>query len=474
MRKIILITLFSFSLSLTNNAHTQTLRQATHLLDTWLEAQKDYHSWPSLSVSFVYDQNIIYAKSFGYANPNEKRPATPNTLYRIASNSKLFTAIAIMQLRDAGKLTLDDPVEKHIEWYNIKQKFPQSDDITIKALLTHNSGLPYEPDIPYWSHRDGYPFPTLAELKIGTGKIETLYPAWDQYQYSNLGFMLLGQIIESASGESYHDYVHENIIHPMGLTNTLTDISSKTHGKELAIGYGTLDRRHNRMEIPFINAKATTSAAGLSSSANDLAKFIMWQIKTLTGKRNDVLPPATFQEMVKPHAKGTGNSMDVGYAFRTNYRNETAYIGHGGVLTGHTSQIMIEPQQKIGAVALMNTHDDISPYHIVSQMIDILGPVLKAKNLPSTHDFKEFQGVYDNQPWGDESYIMQWGDYLISFYLSTDDPIEAMTKFRHIEGDKFIRLRSDGGEADVMTFLRNVDNEVIGYKDQSDYIYKKN
>ncbi|MCC3859981.1 serine hydrolase domain-containing protein [Pseudemcibacter aquimaris] len=462
MRHLFIASLCIFTAIIQTNA--QTIEQATHLMDTWLDAQKDYNKWPSISVSFVNDQELIYSRSFG--------GATPDTLYRIASNSKLFTALAILKLRDQGKLNLDDTIEKHIDWYNIKQKFDQSDPITIKSLLTHNSGLPYEPDLPYWSYRDGYPFPSLDELKQGTSKIETLYPVNEKYQYSNLGFILLGQIIESASGVSYHQYVHEQIIEPMGLENTFTNVDASKHGNELAVGYGKLDRKQTRMEVPFIDTKATTSAAGISSSANDLAKFLMWQLRAIDGKGDEVLKQGTFREMTRAHAVDTGSSMDVGYAFRTNYRGGKSYIGHGGVMTGHTSQTTIEPGAKLGAVTLMNTHDT-SPLQINYVMMDVFGPVLKADNAPSQYDFSEYQGFYDNQPWGDESYIMQWGDNLISFYLSSSNPINAITKFRHLEGDKFIRLNDDGTEADVMTFLRNEVGKVMSYKDQSDYIYKK-
>lgn len=462
MRQLVVAFLLSFCFISSSSA--QTLEEAAHLLDTWLEAQKDYNRWPSLSVSVIHDQKVIYTKSVGNA--------TPDTLYRIASNSKLFTAISILQLRNRGKLDLNDPIQKHIDWYNIKQRFSESDPITIKSLLTHNSGLPYEPDVPYWSHRDGYPFPSKEELIEGTKTVETLYPANVKYQYSNLGFMLLGQIVESASGLSYEDYVHQNIITPMGLTNTFTNVDGNKHGKELAIGYGKLDRRQNRMEVPFIDAKATTSAAGVSSSANDLAKFLMWQLRVLNGQGDEVLDQNTLREMMRAHAVDTGSNMDVGYAFRTNYRNGTSYTGHGGVMTGHTSQLTINPGKKVGAVTLMNTHDT-SPLSINYALLDLLAPILEKQSEKSSQDFSDYQGIYDNQPWGDESYIMQWGDHLISFYLSTSNPANAITKFRHIKGDKFIRLNSDGSEADVMEFFRDENGKVTHYKDQSDYIYRK-
>ncbi|HRW29764.1 MAG TPA: serine hydrolase domain-containing protein, partial [Emcibacteraceae bacterium] len=101
MKKILLTLLISFGFN-ASLASAQSVEQAEHLVSVWLEAQRDYNDWPSISVSFVDDQKIIYAKSFGYANPHTELEATPDTLYRIASNSKLFTSLAIMQLRDAG------------------------------------------------------------------------------------------------------------------------------------------------------------------------------------------------------------------------------------------------------------------------------------------------------------------------------------------------------------------------------------
>ncbi|MEZ5756836.1 MAG: serine hydrolase domain-containing protein [Emcibacteraceae bacterium] len=472
MKKILLCLLICFGYN-APLASAQTIEQAEHLVSVWLEAQRDYNDWPSVSVSFVDDQKMIYAKSFGYANPHTKLEATPDTLYRIASNSKLFTSLAIMQLRDAGKLDLREPVQKYIPWLTIKQKYPLSDVISIESLLTHSSGLPYEPNLGYWSYRDGYPFPDLEELKKGTANLETLYRAWEHYQYSNLGFILLGQVVENASGMSYEKYVHDHIIKPMGLNNTYTNVDPKKHGKDLAIGYGALDRKRERMEVPFIDAKATTSAAGVSSSANDLAKFLMWQIRTYNGAGDKVLNQNSLREMMRPHAVHAAENMDVGYGFRTIYRNGISYIGHGGVYAGHTSQTMIEPNQKIGAVALMNTHSSTPPLQIVNNMMDILGSVLKANNPKPAEDFSEYEGSYDQQPWADELYIMQWGDELISFSLKSGHPLDSITRYRHLERDNFIALRDDGGEADVTTFLRDDNGKVIKLTNQSDYLTRK-
>src|SRR5438067_2872215 len=117
---------------------------AIQVLDTWIQAAVTSREEPGLSIGIVYDQDLIWAKGYGFANLEKREAATPATLYRIASISKVFTGFAVMQLRDAGKLQLDDAVSKHLPWFRVKQPRPDSPPITIWHLLTHTSGLARE------------------------------------------------------------------------------------------------------------------------------------------------------------------------------------------------------------------------------------------------------------------------------------------------------------------------------------------
>ena len=121
------------------------------VMQTWLEAQRAYEHIPAVSAALVKDQQVIWSGGYGYADVERKVPATASTIYSICSISKLFTSVAVMQLRDAGKLRLDDPVAKHLSWFNIKRTFPEREEITIEGLMTHASGLPRESDYPYWT-----------------------------------------------------------------------------------------------------------------------------------------------------------------------------------------------------------------------------------------------------------------------------------------------------------------------------------
>jgi len=134
--------------------------EAIRLIDTWLEAQRDYDRLPGLSAAIVTDQEILWSKGYGMADIEKEVPSSADTIYSICSISKLFTSVAIMRLRDAGKLRLDDLVAEHLSWFNLQQQYPDTGPITIRSLLTHSSGIPRESDYPYWNGPD-FPFPTL-------------------------------------------------------------------------------------------------------------------------------------------------------------------------------------------------------------------------------------------------------------------------------------------------------------------------
>jgi len=134
------------------------------LAESWLAAQRAYDHVPGLSAAIVHDQDLLWSGASGYADLDSKRPASADTIYGICSISKLFTGIAVMQLRDQGKVQLDEPVTDMLPWFNLKQSFEGSPGITLRNLLTHAAGLPREADAPYWVGPD-FPFPTREQVR---------------------------------------------------------------------------------------------------------------------------------------------------------------------------------------------------------------------------------------------------------------------------------------------------------------------
>lgn len=129
------------------------------LLDAWIDSQMAYGDIPGMALAIIHDQETVFSKAYGYADREANRPLTPDTRFRLASHSKLFTALAIMKLRDAGKLNLDDPVARHLSWF--RPENPVATPVTIWQLLTHTSGLHREgSDSPFWTD---WNFPSLDE-----------------------------------------------------------------------------------------------------------------------------------------------------------------------------------------------------------------------------------------------------------------------------------------------------------------------
>jgi CubicO group peptidase (beta-lactamase class C family) len=161
---VIVVVLLGASSSIAAQSVEQNprVKQALNLLQVWLDGQRAYQQIPGVSAAVVYDQQLLWSAGFGYADVSRKTPATPSTIYSICSISKLFTSIGVMQLRDEGKLRIDDPVARHIPWFKIKRGDPSGPEITIEGLLTHSSGLPRESDFPYWTGPE-FTFPTRED-----------------------------------------------------------------------------------------------------------------------------------------------------------------------------------------------------------------------------------------------------------------------------------------------------------------------
>ena len=204
--------------------------EAVNLLETWIEAVVDFDRLPGMSVAVAYDQELVYAKGFGYADVEKSVKATPGTIYNICSISKLFTAISLMQLRDAGKLELDDPVSKHLPWFAPEMITGDAQSPTLRDLLRHSSGLPCEPDHTVWLDPERLN-PSREDLIQRVSTLKMSYPTNTEFNYSNLGYSLLGEVISGASGMDYEVYVQKHIMPGCPLDATDHNLTLRTTTK---------------------------------------------------------------------------------------------------------------------------------------------------------------------------------------------------------------------------------------------------
>ncbi len=399
----------------------EEMTSSIDLLSAWIEAQMAYKGLPGLSIGIVYDQQLVWAKGYGFANIDKKIPATPKTLYRIASISKLFTSTALLHLRDAGKLQLDDPVNKYLPWFSIRVKMDDTPPILLRHLITHTSGLPREAAFPYW---DTAAFPTYEEIRETLPSQQLVLRPDTRWKYSNLAVSLAGSVVAAVSGMSYEDYVEQNILQPLGMLDTFVRTVPQDH-PDFAVGYGRRMPDLSRELRPFGDCKGITPAANLTTNVQDLAKFAMLQFRDGAAGDAQILSGHTLREMHAVHWLDESWQTGWGWGFMVMRIKGKTFIGHGGSLMGFRTNLMLCPQEKVGVIVLTNA-DDGDPSFYAEKAYEWVAPALLKMYAPAPEKekaeegWRRYVGKYRN-PWGDMQILIRDGK-LIAIDPSSPDP----------------------------------------------------
>ncbi|HEY4383635.1 MAG TPA: serine hydrolase domain-containing protein [Ktedonobacteraceae bacterium] len=326
------------------------LQHALKVIDRWLEynAYADEHI-VGLSVGIVYKDSVIFSKGYGYANVEQKIKASENTCYRIASISKIFTTVAVLQLWEQGKLRLDDSVQQYLSWFTSSDERPLG-QITIRQLLTHTAGLDRDGDTTQWV--GDFPFPELDVIQQHIAAGATVYEPLEHWKYSNYGFTLLGAVIEQVSGVSYETYMRQHIIERLGLTHTAPEFHEDM-AQYLALGYSRSLPGQEKKPFPHITTNAMASATGFASNVLDLCHFIQAQFVG----QNELLREETKREMRRIQWLREGEGSDWCLGLETWKVNNRRLYGHSGGFPGYKSRFGFDPESEIGVVVFTNSID---------------------------------------------------------------------------------------------------------------------
>jgi CubicO group peptidase (beta-lactamase class C family) len=358
--RTLLIALMIFATTVTS---AQTDKFKT-FRETYLREVKDAGIVGS-SFVFLRDGKVVLEEHYGSANLEKKQIVDSNTIYHWASNTKPFTAIAIMQLRDRGLLKLDDPVSKYLpELREVHNKFGSMDEITIRHLMTHSAG--FRGSTWSWDRgQDWEPFePTeYSQLVAMFPFTEILFKPGSKFSYSNPAIIFLGRIIEKLTGDNYEVYVDKNILRPLGMYSSYFDSTPYHLLKHRSHSYYMRDgkRTEGRFDV---NTGITVSNSGLNSPIADMVKYLNFLIGA--GDRaiyEGVLKRTSLEEMWQPQLPTTvdanGNSgftTDIGLIYFLNRRDGRTFIGHGGDQNGFISYIDFEPATRQASVVVFNTN----------------------------------------------------------------------------------------------------------------------
>lgn len=315
---------------------------------TWLiKKEMEQRKVTGLSIALVDDQRVVWAEGFGFSDKSKNVPATPETIYRTGSISKLFTATAAMQLVEQGKLDIDNPLQAYLPDFSIKSRFPNGGPITPRNIMTHHSGLPSNLRKGMFT-KNPEPFENIVE------QIKDEYVANSPdliFSYSNLGVTLLGDALERVTGQAYASYMNASVLSPLGMTH-----SSFSQGPEHPSLAAKSYRKGEEVEE---TALRDLPAGGLNSTVLDLSRFMQMVFAGGRASEHQLIKPETLAEMLRPQNTApldfddrTGLAWGLG---DTDIQNAGLVAGHDGATLCQRSQLVVLPEHKLGIVVLANS-----------------------------------------------------------------------------------------------------------------------
>jgi CubicO group peptidase (beta-lactamase class C family) len=320
--------------------------------------------FPGYAYGIVVDGELLYKGAEGYANLEEKIPATTSSMFRVASMSKSFTSLAVLHLRDAGKLKLDDPVEMYIPALKGQGLTNDAPAITIRHLMSHSAGFPE--DNPWGDRQLADSEKDLTDLI--SGKLSFSNVAGTEYEYSNLGFAMLGYIIHKASGLSYDVYIQKNILNPLGMDATTYEYTIIPKDK-FAFGYRYINNIW-RKEAPLKDG-IYGAMGGMITSIDMFGKYVAmheaaWpernEKESLPVKRSSIREmhqPARFISLNPSYRFPSGKKLALTGSYTYGLRwtidaENKKNIGHSGGLPGFGSNWQFLPDYGVGVILFAN------------------------------------------------------------------------------------------------------------------------
>jgi CubicO group peptidase (beta-lactamase class C family) len=306
----------------------------------------------------VLCEDAAWSAGAGFADLARRSAANPATLYRIASITKTFTGTAVMQLRDAGRLELDEAAANYIpEMRDIAPTDAKIELVTIRRMLAHTSGLASEPPGTDWT------VPVYEGLVARTlnqpGAIATRIPPNQHPKYSNLAYQLLGEVIARVAGIPYAEYMREAVLLPLGMNSTIFSPADDWLQSRQATGYAP---RAFSDELEVANVTPQLWAeGGLWSSVDDLTKWLSAQLKAYRepSSNSTILSATSLREMHDPrYLDGNDWTQAWGLSWCAVRRDDTVWIQHSGGLPGFSTTVCFNPESRVGAIVLINGSGD--------------------------------------------------------------------------------------------------------------------
>ena len=316
-----------------------------------------------LALAVVRDGRLAYFHGHGLADIASGAPISQDTVFRIGSISKLFTAVAVMQLAERGLIVLDAPANDYLRAYKLVPAEPAFRAATIRQLLTHTAGVPevrglgdlLRADVTPSGGRSAMPTVRAGEQRSSLAAfyrdgLRVVVEPGTAFAYSNHGFATLGQIVEDVTGKPLDGYMRDCIFEPLGMANTGL-VRSEPFGDHVATGY-VIGRRGAR-PVPD-REEIGGGGGGIYSTPLDMVRFTASLMSGGANEHGRVLEQSTLATMFEPHFQADRRMPGMGLSFFRGYVGEHRIVGHDGILPGFNSALAVAPDDRVGLIAFTN------------------------------------------------------------------------------------------------------------------------
>ena len=381
----VLFTSNSFAKEPSNEATSEAIAY----YDLWLGYQRQYQRIPGIQVAIRQGDRLALSRSYGEADAEQHAPLRRDHLFRIASHSKTFAAISILQLVEQGKLRLDDSLGHWLPW--LAEAGSPLARTTVGELLSHSTGIIRDGrDSDFWQL--GKPFPNRDELKAEMLSAQaSVISSNEHFKYSNIGYGALGLVIEAASGTDFNAYVTHNIIDRLSLKN-LGPEYDPARENEYATGYSSLLYADHRVPIDHVDTRALSAATGFYANAEDLTQYFSSYYFGDERLISDASKRRMFHPVwVKDDNRTSGSTYGLGVFIEQ--VNERTLIGHSGGYPGHITNSLVDPKDKVAVSVLTNALG--SP---VTPMVQAAYKLIDLANKPSPETGKKTDAAANIDP----------------------------------------------------------------------------
>jgi CubicO group peptidase (beta-lactamase class C family) len=350
----IVLLLISLTLSLWGQEDTQATaaeytqeQRLKRLVDILERKRREYHI-PGMAIAVVKDSEVIFLHGFGWADIEKKTPVTPATIFGLGSATKSFGSALIAMLVDEGKMHWDDPIIRHLPYFQLHPKGESGSQVTLRDVLCHRTG--------YMRMNIVWLNPTVSSRKEVLKRMMQAEPFSkfrQRFNYTNVGYLAAGEASASAGGKAWDTLVAERIFQPLGMTASNTSIRDSAEDPRTATGYIWEQYARQNKALPLRNMDLSGAAGCINSNVEDMAKWLLFHLNkgTFQGKR--LLSETNHQEMWNPQFP-LGKNRDYGLGWFIREWKGRLQVDHGGGITGFNAQVAMLPELQLGFVLLSN------------------------------------------------------------------------------------------------------------------------